>query len=71
MIEVDLDEQRHLVIAVDGVGTRTVISLPHEDGHQLLHQLTEYYGRIEFGQGTDEQATKPGLMARIFGRKKA
>lgn len=68
MIEVDKDEHRHCVIVVDGVGTRTVLSIPHADGVELLKQLTEFYGQIEYGHGTDETPKQEGLLARLFKR---
>jgi hypothetical protein len=67
MISVDHDEQRALVIAVDD-GHRTTLTLAHQDGVLLLQHLTEYYGRIEYGHGTDEPADKKGLLARLLAR---
>lgn len=67
MIEVDMDETRQLLIIADGVGTRTTLTIPHQDGFELLKQLTEYYGRLEFGH-SDETPTKQGLMARLLKR---
>lgn len=73
MIEVDMDENRALVIAVDD-GHRTTLSLQHEDGLQLWKLIKEYYGRLEYGQDTDEQPTEKGLYERIktklFGPKR-
>lgn len=73
MIEVDLEEKRALVIAVDD-GHRTTLSLQHEDGLELWRLIKEYYGTLEYGQGTDDKATEKGLfdrvMARLFPAKK-
>lgn len=71
MIEVDLEEARHLILVADGVGIRTVLKMEHEDGVDLLRQLTEYYGRKEYGKDINdfEHPTKRGLMSRLFGRK--
>ncbi len=71
MIEVDMEEARHLIVVADGVGVRTVIKMEHADGVDLLRQLTEFYGRIEFGKDPNafEPPTKRGLMSRLFGRK--
>jgi hypothetical protein len=64
MITVDMDEQRALVIAVDD-GHRTTLSLAHQDGVELLQAMQEYYGRLEYGHGTDTPADKKGLLARL------
>jgi hypothetical protein len=63
MITVDMDESRAVVIAVDD-GHRTTLTLQHQDGVELLQHLTEYYGRLEYGQG-DITPDKPGLLARL------
>lgn len=67
MTEVDMEESAHLVIIADGVGIRTVVSMSHQDGFQLLNQLTEYYGRIEYGN-SDEQPKREGLLKRLAKR---
>ncbi len=71
MIEVDLEEPRHLILVADGVGIRTVLKMEHEDGTDLLRQLQEYYGRKEYGKNPNEfeAPTRRGLFQRLFGRK--
>jgi len=67
VITVDHDESRMLVIAAED-GHRTTLTLGHEDGVQLLQELTEYYGRLEYGHGTDEQAKRKGLLEKLIDR---
>lgn len=67
MITIDYEEKRVLIIAVDD-GHRTTLSLQHQDGLELWKQIKEYYGILEYGQGTDDKATEKGLFERIKNR---
>lgn len=67
MITVDMDTTDSVIIVVDD-GHRTTLTLAHQDGADLLNQLNEYYGRQEWGQGTDEKPDKKGLIARLRAR---
>lgn len=64
MISVDFEERSALIIAVED-GHRTTITLAHQDGVILLQKLTEYYGQLEFGQGTDERPVQKGFISRL------
>jgi len=67
MISVDMDTKDSVIIIVDD-GHRTTLTLAPQDGADLLNQLTEYYGVMEWGQGTDEKPDKKGLLARLRAR---
>lgn len=67
MLEVDMDEKRALVIAIDD-GHRTTLSLQHEDGLELWRLLKEYYGQLHYGQGTDETPQEKGLFEKLLAR---
>jgi hypothetical protein len=65
------DETSHLVLAIDGVGVRTVLSIGHADGVDLLRQLQDYYGTLELGlpeNANKEELPKAGLLRRLLKR---
>ena len=71
MIEVDLDEQRSVVIVVDGVGVRTVLSIGHADGIDLLRQLQNYFGTLELNLPENQDkdmVPRKGFFERILKR---
>lgn len=64
MIDIDMEETRQLVIIVND-GHRTTITVAHPEGIELYRKINEYYGRLEYGAGTDELPTKKGLFERL------
>ena len=78
MLNVDMEETGHLVIILDD-GHRTVVSMAHQDGLQLLNQLTSFYGALNVGeaqprdpQREDQLAAgkqpplRPGVVVRVW-----
>lgn len=64
MLKIDMEETRHLMLIIDD-GHRTTVTLAHQDGIKLFQDIQEYYGRLQYGHGTDEKPTSKGLLARL------